>query len=226
MWGYFTLNIFNSVLVWLAHGIIDLSVWEVIVLTLVLTHITIASVTIYLHRHQAHRALDLHPSIAHFFRLWLWMTTGMQTKEWAAIHRKHHPSWHSERFLQFLMKRHLKLWSWTDTRSWLALQSNFAKLLKSRLKISSSPARQVYWTRPNVGCTEILKKFLPPHLINWGRPAPYCPPLIRWFVCARNWDKFGSAPTVQESNLHMIYKLGAATQNPAVFKHSKSSQLL
>ncbi len=84
------MNIFNSVLVWLAHGIIDLSVWEVIVLTLVLTHITIASVTIYLHRHQAHRALDLHPSIAHFFRLWLWMTTGMQTKEWAAIHRKHH----------------------------------------------------------------------------------------------------------------------------------------
>jgi len=70
--------------------VIDLSVWEVIVLTLVLTHITIAAVTIYLHRHQAHRSLDLHPSIAHFFRLWLWMTTGMQTKEWAAIHRKHH----------------------------------------------------------------------------------------------------------------------------------------
>src|SRR5258705_8470710 len=57
---------------------------------LVLTHITIASVTISLHRNQAHRALDLHPAVAHFFRLWLWMTTGMVTKEWAAIHRKHH----------------------------------------------------------------------------------------------------------------------------------------
>ena len=68
----------------------DLSAWQTVVLTLVLTHITIASVTIYLHRHQAHRSLDLHPAIAHFFRLWLWMTTGMQTKEWAAIHRKHH----------------------------------------------------------------------------------------------------------------------------------------
>ena len=55
-----------------------------------LTHITIASVTIYLHRNQAHRALDLHPAVAHFFRLWLWMTTGMVTKEWTAIHRKHH----------------------------------------------------------------------------------------------------------------------------------------
>ncbi len=84
------MNIFNTVLVWLAHGLMDLSAWQTVVLTLVLTHITIASVTIYLHRHQAHRSLDLHPAIAHFFRLWLWMTTGMQTKDWAAIHRKHH----------------------------------------------------------------------------------------------------------------------------------------
>ncbi len=84
------MNIFNTVLVWLAHGLMDLGAWQTVILTLVLTHITIASVTIYLHRHQAHRSLDLHPAIAHFFRLWLWMTTGMQTKEWAAIHRKHH----------------------------------------------------------------------------------------------------------------------------------------
>jgi stearoyl-CoA desaturase (delta-9 desaturase) len=57
---------------------------------LALTHITIAAVTIYLHRCQAHRALELHPLISHFFRFWLWLTTGMVTKEWAAIHRKHH----------------------------------------------------------------------------------------------------------------------------------------
>jgi fatty-acid desaturase len=55
-----------------------------------MTHITIVSVTVFLHRHQAHRALDLHPLPSHFFRFWLWLTTGQVTKEWAAIHRKHH----------------------------------------------------------------------------------------------------------------------------------------
>ena len=75
---------------WAAHGLLDLSGWQVLVVTLVLTHITIASVTIYLHRHSAHRALELHPIPSHFFRFWLWLTTGMVTKEWTAIHRKHH----------------------------------------------------------------------------------------------------------------------------------------
>jgi stearoyl-CoA desaturase (delta-9 desaturase) len=74
----------------LAQGLTGASWWQVILVTLVLTHITIASVTIYLHRHSAHRALDLHPVPAHFFRFWLWMTTGMVTKQWTAIHRKHH----------------------------------------------------------------------------------------------------------------------------------------
>ncbi len=64
--------------------------WGYVVITLIFTHITIAAVTIYLHRHSAHRALDLHPVVSHFFRLWLWLTTGMQTKQWTAIHRKHH----------------------------------------------------------------------------------------------------------------------------------------
>lgn len=71
-------------------GLIDLPWWGYIVVALALTHITIAAVTIYLHRHQAHRALDLHAIPSHFFRFWLWMTTGMVTKEWASIHRKHH----------------------------------------------------------------------------------------------------------------------------------------
>ena len=64
--------------------------WGYIVVALTLTHITIASVTIYLHRHQTHRAIDLHPVVSHFFRFWLWLTTGMITIEWVAIHRKHH----------------------------------------------------------------------------------------------------------------------------------------
>lgn len=72
------------------NGVLDLSGWGVLAATLLMTHITIVSVTVYLHRHQAHRALDLHPALAHFFRLWLWLTTGMVTKEWTAIHRKHH----------------------------------------------------------------------------------------------------------------------------------------
>jgi len=71
-------------------GVFDLPWWGYVLVTLGLTHVTIASVTIFLHRHQAHRALDLSPLASHFFRLWLWLTTGMVTKEWAAIHRKHH----------------------------------------------------------------------------------------------------------------------------------------
>ena len=71
-------------------GILNLSFWGYVVATIVLTQITIASVTIYLHRHQTHRALTLHPIISHFFRFWLWLTTGMVTAEWVAIHRKHH----------------------------------------------------------------------------------------------------------------------------------------
>jgi len=74
----------------LFSGIFDLPWWGLVIVALVLTHITIASVTIFLHRCQAHRALDLHPIVSHFFRFWLWLTTGMNTKEWAAIHRKHH----------------------------------------------------------------------------------------------------------------------------------------
>ena len=74
----------------LASGLIPLSRGGYIVVALLLTHITIVSVTVYLHRSQAHRGLDLHPAVSHFFRFWLWLTTGMVTKEWVAIHRKHH----------------------------------------------------------------------------------------------------------------------------------------
>jgi stearoyl-CoA desaturase (Delta-9 desaturase) len=72
------------------YGMWHLSFWGYVGVALLLTHITIASVTIFLHRHQAHRALTLHPAVSHFFRFWLWLTTGMVTREWVAIHRKHH----------------------------------------------------------------------------------------------------------------------------------------
>jgi stearoyl-CoA desaturase (Delta-9 desaturase) len=74
----------------LISGVIDMPWWGYVVVTLVFTHITIACITIYLHRHSAHRALELHPIPSHFFRFWLWLTTGMVTKEWTAVHRKHH----------------------------------------------------------------------------------------------------------------------------------------
>lgn len=74
----------------LHSGFFDLPWWGVTLVALALTHVTIASITIFLHRHQAHRALDLAPPAAHFFRFWLWLTTGIVTREWAAIHRKHH----------------------------------------------------------------------------------------------------------------------------------------
>ncbi|MGD9169240.1 MAG: fatty acid desaturase, partial [Candidatus Thiodiazotropha sp.] len=78
------------------NGLLDFSLSEFIILTLILTHITIVSVTIFLHRHQAHRALELHPILSHFFRFWLWLTTGMVTREWVAIHRKHHAKCETE----------------------------------------------------------------------------------------------------------------------------------
>ncbi|MGZ5817192.1 MAG: DesA family fatty acid desaturase [Burkholderiaceae bacterium] len=86
----------NAVLDFLSNGLTGATGWQVVIYTLVVTHITIASVTIFLHRCQAHRALDLHAIPSHFFRFWLWMTSGMVTKEWAAIHRKHHAKCETE----------------------------------------------------------------------------------------------------------------------------------
>ncbi len=74
----------------LIQGLMDWEWWGLVLFTLVMTHITIISVTVYLHRCQAHRALDMHPALAHFFRAWLWLTTGMETHEWVAVHRYHH----------------------------------------------------------------------------------------------------------------------------------------
>jgi stearoyl-CoA desaturase (delta-9 desaturase) len=74
----------------LINGLCNATAWNIFIFTAIVTHITIVSVTIFLHRHQAHRALELHSIPSHFFRFWLWLTTGQVTKEWAAIHRKHH----------------------------------------------------------------------------------------------------------------------------------------
>ena len=83
-------TVHDALVSWLADGLVGASWWQVVLFTLAATHVTIAAVTIFLHRSQAHRALELHAIPAHFFRFWLWLTTGMVTKEWVAIHRKHH----------------------------------------------------------------------------------------------------------------------------------------
>jgi stearoyl-CoA desaturase (delta-9 desaturase) len=74
----------------LGGGVTNASLGTMALYTLIMTHVTIVTVTVYLHRHSAHRALELHPALKHFFRFWLWLTTGMTTKAWTAIHRKHH----------------------------------------------------------------------------------------------------------------------------------------
>ncbi len=78
------------------NGLLDLSVWQLVAVALGMTHVTIVSVTLYLHRHSAHNSLDLHPVLKHFFRFWLWLTTSINTKEWTAIHRKHHATCETE----------------------------------------------------------------------------------------------------------------------------------
>ncbi|MBL4660663.1 MAG: fatty acid desaturase [Alcanivoracaceae bacterium] len=79
-----------NILNFLQHGLLDFSLFQIIVTLLIATQITILAVTLYLHRDQTHKGLKLHPVIQHFFRFHLWMTTGMLTKDWVAIHRKHH----------------------------------------------------------------------------------------------------------------------------------------
>ena len=83
-------TVHDALVSWLADGLVGANWWQIVLFTLVATHITIAAVTVFLHRAQAHRALELHAIPSHFFRFWLWLTTGMVTKEWVAIHRKHH----------------------------------------------------------------------------------------------------------------------------------------
>jgi stearoyl-CoA desaturase (Delta-9 desaturase) len=86
----------DALVQWLSHGLLQATWWQVLIYTLITTHITISAVTIFLHRAQAHRALDLHPAVSHFFRFWLWIGTGMVTKEFVAIHRKHHAKCETE----------------------------------------------------------------------------------------------------------------------------------
>ncbi len=78
------------------YGLLNLSFWGYVIVILVMTHVTVVSITLYLHRSATHRALELHPIMQHFFRFWLWISTGANTKEWVSVHRKHHATCETE----------------------------------------------------------------------------------------------------------------------------------
>ncbi|SDV49373.1 DesA family fatty acid desaturase [Chitinasiproducens palmae] len=121
---------YESLSQFLGNGLTGWSWWKIVLFTLAMTHVTIASVTIYLHRCQAHRALDLHPIAAHFFRFWLWMTTGMVTKEWAAIHRKHHAKCETEEDPHSPQTRGIKKVMWEGAELYKAEAVNGETLRK------------------------------------------------------------------------------------------------
>jgi stearoyl-CoA desaturase (delta-9 desaturase) len=120
----------HAVLDFLSNGVTRFSAWEVFFYTLAVTHITIASVTIYLHRHQAHRALELHAIPSHFFRFWLWLTTGQVTKEWAAIHRKHHAKCDTEEDPHSPVTRGIKKVFWEGAELYRAESKNMETMEK------------------------------------------------------------------------------------------------
>ena len=111
-------------------GLLRLSWWQLIVAALLLTHVTIAAVTIYLHRSQAHRALDLHPAVGHFFRAWLWLTTGMQTRDWVSIHRKHHAKCETTEDPHSPQTRGIKAVLWTGAELYKAEALNTETLTR------------------------------------------------------------------------------------------------
>jgi stearoyl-CoA desaturase (Delta-9 desaturase) len=122
--------VFDALVNWLANGLIETTWWQVALAAIVMTHITIASVTIFLHRAQAHRALELHAAPSHFFRLWLWLTTGMVTKEWVAIHRKHHAKCETEEDPHSPQTRGIKTVFFTGSELYRAEAKNHETLAK------------------------------------------------------------------------------------------------
>ncbi len=147
----------DALLIFLAQGLLDWSAWEIFAYTVVVTQITIAGVTLYLHRSQAHRALDLHPVLAHFFRFWLWLTTATNTKAWAAIHRKHHAKCETEQDPHSPQTRGIKAVLWTGAELYQAEAKNQETLDRYG---QGTPddwiERHLYTPYPNVGISLVL----------------------------------------------------------------------
>lgn len=123
-------NFIAAAMDFISNGITHATGWQVFVYTMVVTHITIASVTIFLHRCQAHRALDLHAIPSHFFRFWLWVTTGQVTKEWASIHRKHHAKCETPEDPHSPVTRGIKTVFWQGAELYRAESKNKETMIK------------------------------------------------------------------------------------------------
>ncbi len=136
------------------HGLIELPWWGYVLVALVYTHITIVAVTIFLHRHQAHRALELHPVVSHFFRLWLWLTTGMNTREWTAVHRKHHAAVETEEDPHSPLVHGIDKVLWQGAELYRANSRNPEMLAQYGFGTPDDwLERHVYGTHPNIGVT-------------------------------------------------------------------------
>jgi stearoyl-CoA desaturase (delta-9 desaturase) len=164
----------------LSHGFYDLPWWGYVVVTLALTHVTIASVTIFLHRCQAHRGLDLHPLVSHFFRFWLWLTTGMVTKEWVAIHRKHHAKVETVDDPHSPMTRGIGTVMWKGTELYRAESKNQETLAKYGLGTPDDWMERNVYTRfswEGVGLMVVLNVLLfgPIGLTIWALQMMWIP---------------------------------------------------
>jgi stearoyl-CoA desaturase (delta-9 desaturase) len=152
-----------QLLEFLDGGLLRLNWLGLIVAALLLTHITIAAVTIYLHRSQAHRALDLHPIASHFFRLWLWLTTGMQTRDWVAIHRKHHAKCETDEDPHSPQVKGLRTVLWRGAELYMAEKGNADTLARySHGTPNDWLERRVYsrWTWQGCGVMLVIDVLL------------------------------------------------------------------
>jgi stearoyl-CoA desaturase (Delta-9 desaturase) len=140
-------SLFNAFADWVGNGFADAGFWSILAYTLVTTHITIVGVTLYLHRSQAHRSLDMHPAVAHFFRFWLWLMTGMVTKEWVAIHRKHHAKCETEEDPHSPQTRGLKALLLTGVELYRAESKNMETMRKYGLGTPDDWMERKVYTR-------------------------------------------------------------------------------
>ena len=139
------------------YGLWQLDWWVYIAIALALTHLTIICVTLYLHRSQAHRAVDFHPAINHIMRFWLWLTTGMKTKEWVAVHRKHHAKCESadDPHSPIVKGIHSVLWQGTELYAEEATDADTLKVY-GRGTPDDAIERNLYSCFPNSGVVSLL----------------------------------------------------------------------
>lgn len=151
----------GAMLDWLGHGLLHLSWWQLVLVALATTHLTIVAVTVFLHRCQTHRALELGPIPSHIFRFWLWLSTGMVTREWVAVHRKHHAKCETPDDPHSPQQRGLRTVLWRGAELYRSETTNAQTL---RTYGQGTPddwlERRVYSRFPGLGITLLLAVYL------------------------------------------------------------------